>query len=219
MLLPSLLSTSVRPSIVLFVVVYGLDWVATVPPTVALCREIFGESGTIVFGWVFASHQFGAAGAALAAGVVRDPTGSYTLAWVGGAGLCAVAAVLSWVRCGSPERQDAVRCSQRRCEEAEPVGARAAQVLDRVLGVRHQPDDVAALVGDAGDVAQRAVGVDVDVAEDHAALALQPVERVGVGDEPALAVLERDQDLLADVGTTTSTPSTRSRPGASGRGR
>jgi hypothetical protein len=96
MLLPSLLSDALHPSIVLFVVVYGLDWVATVPPTAALCREIFGESGTIVFGWVFASHQFCAAGAALAAGIVRDTTGSYTLAWIGGAGLCAVAAVLSW---------------------------------------------------------------------------------------------------------------------------
>ena len=97
MLLPSLLSDAIHPSIVLFVVVYGLDWVATVPPTAALCREIFGESGTIVFGWVFASHQLGAAAAALAAGIVRDTTGSYTLAWVGGAGLCAVAAVLSYV--------------------------------------------------------------------------------------------------------------------------
>ncbi|MGA9103465.1 MAG: MFS transporter, partial [Aeromicrobium sp.] len=97
MLLPSLLSDALHPSIVLFVVVYGLDWVATVPPTAALCREIFGADGTIVFGWVFASHQFGAAVAALAAGVVRDTTGSYTLAWVGGAGLCAVAAVLSWL--------------------------------------------------------------------------------------------------------------------------
>jgi hypothetical protein len=71
--------------------------VARGPPTAALCREIFGESGTIVFGWVFASHQFGAAAAALGAGIVRDSTGSYTLAWIGGAGLCAVAAVLSYV--------------------------------------------------------------------------------------------------------------------------
>lgn len=97
MLLPTLLADALHPSIVLFVVVYGLDWVATVPPTAALCREIFGEQGTIVFGWVFASHQLGAAAAALGAGVVRDQTGSYTLAWVGGAGMCAVAAVLSWL--------------------------------------------------------------------------------------------------------------------------
>lgn len=95
LMLPALLSSSVHPSIVLFVVVYGLDWVATVPPTVAICREVFGESGTIVFGWVFASHQIGAALAAFAAGLVRDTTGSYTIAWFGAAGLCAVAAVMS----------------------------------------------------------------------------------------------------------------------------
>ena len=80
---------------VLFIVVYGLDWVATVPPTVTLCRRLFGEQGTIVFGWVFAAHQLGAAAAALGAGVVRDVFGTYTYAWFGGAALCAVAAVLS----------------------------------------------------------------------------------------------------------------------------
>ena len=68
MLLPLLLSATVHPSMVLFVVIYGLDWVATVPPTATLCREIFGEQGTIVFGWVFASHQIGAAIAATGAG-------------------------------------------------------------------------------------------------------------------------------------------------------
>ncbi len=95
LLLPWLLADAVRPSTVVFIVVYGLDWVATVPPTVTLCRRIFGEQGTVVFGWVFASHQLGAAGAALAAGVVREAYGSYTFAWFGGAALCAVAAVLS----------------------------------------------------------------------------------------------------------------------------
>ena len=73
--------------------IYGLDWVATVPPTVALCREAFGDNGTIVFGWVFASHQIGAAIAASAAGLIRDTTGQYTYAWFGAAALCAVAAV------------------------------------------------------------------------------------------------------------------------------
>lgn len=95
LLLPWLLADTVHPSMVLFVVVYGLDWVATVPPTAALCRELFGDRGTIVFGWVFASHQVGAAAAAFGAGVVRDQVGSYTWAWWGGAALCAVAAVLS----------------------------------------------------------------------------------------------------------------------------
>jgi MFS family permease len=95
LMLPALLSSTVHPSIVLFVVVYGLDWVATVPPTVAICREVFGSAGTIVFGWVFASHQVGAALAAFGAGLIRDTTGTYTFAWFGAAGLCAVAAVLS----------------------------------------------------------------------------------------------------------------------------
>lgn len=97
LMLPWLLSDTVEPSMILFVVVYGLDWVATVPPTVALCREHFGERGTIVFGWVFASHQIGAAIAAFIAGVVRDAFGTYTFAWWGGAALCMIAAVLSIV--------------------------------------------------------------------------------------------------------------------------
>jgi predicted MFS family arabinose efflux permease len=95
LLLPWLLADTVHPSMVLFIVVYGLDWVATVPPTVVLCRRIFGDRGTIVFGWVFASHQLGAAAAALAAGAIRDSFGSYTYAWFGGAALCLIAAVLS----------------------------------------------------------------------------------------------------------------------------
>lgn len=95
LVLPFLLSATVQPPIILFVVIYGLDWVATVPPTVALCREVFGNDGPIVFGWVFASHQIGAAIAATAAGFVRDQTGEYTATWFGAAGLCLVAAVVS----------------------------------------------------------------------------------------------------------------------------
>jgi predicted MFS family arabinose efflux permease len=103
-LLPQLLAETVHPSMVLFIVIYGLDWVATVPPTAVLCREIFGDRGTIVFGWVFASHQIGAAVAALAAGVIRDTFGTYTYAWWGGAALCALALFLSIaVRVGQPE--------------------------------------------------------------------------------------------------------------------
>jgi MFS family permease len=94
-LLPVLLSDAVHPSIVAFVVIYGLDWVATVPPTVALCRTAFGDRGTVVFGWVFASHQIGAALASVAAGVVRDRTGTYSAAWISAALLCVVAAVVS----------------------------------------------------------------------------------------------------------------------------
>jgi predicted MFS family arabinose efflux permease len=94
-LLPLLLSDAVHPSMVAFVVIYGLDWVATVPPTVALCRDAFGASGTVVFGWVFAAHQVGAAAASVAAGFARDRTGTYTVAWFSAALLCAVAAVIS----------------------------------------------------------------------------------------------------------------------------
>ena len=84
-----------HPSIVAFVVIYGLDWVATVPPTVALCRQAFGDVRHVVFGWVFASHQIGAAIASVAAGVARDRTGTYTVAWFSAALLCVVAAVIS----------------------------------------------------------------------------------------------------------------------------
>lgn len=102
--LPFLLSDAVHPPMIVFIVVYGLDWVATVPPTVALCREAFGAQGPVVFGWVFAAHQVGAAVAAAVAGIVRDGTGEYTLAWFGAAGLCAVAALLSWaIRTRTPE--------------------------------------------------------------------------------------------------------------------
>jgi predicted MFS family arabinose efflux permease len=93
--LPFLLTSQVRPSLLIFVVFYGLDWIATVPPTVALCREHFGASGTIVFGWVFASHQFGAAIAATAAGAARDAFGDYVTTWLFTGALAIVAAGLS----------------------------------------------------------------------------------------------------------------------------
>ncbi len=95
LVLPSLLGPSAQPSIWVFIIFYGLDWVATVPPTVALCREWFGVDGPIVFGWVFASHQIGAALAATGAGAIRDVQGSYNLAWYLAGGLCALAALMS----------------------------------------------------------------------------------------------------------------------------
>lgn len=94
-LLPPLFGADLNASMVGFAVFYGLDWVATVPPTLALCREAFGATAPVVFGWVFASHQLGAAFAALVAGAVRDALGSYDVAWFGGAVLCVVAAGLS----------------------------------------------------------------------------------------------------------------------------
>jgi predicted MFS family arabinose efflux permease len=100
LVLPWLLAATVHPSIVLFIVVYGLDWVATVPPTVALCREYFGASGPVVFGWVFASHQIGAAIAASAAGVLRDQLGTYNWAFYGAGALALLASLLSLMLLG-----------------------------------------------------------------------------------------------------------------------
>lgn len=103
-LLPQLLANSVQPSMWAFILFYGLDWVATVPPTVTLCVRSFGEAGPIVFGWVFACHQLGAAFAASAAGAVRDRLGDYALAWYVAAGLAVIAAVasVSITRSGKP---------------------------------------------------------------------------------------------------------------------
>ena len=95
LVLPSLFAETAGPSMLVFIVFYGLDWVATVPPTVALCREYFGASGPIVFGWVFASHQLGAAVAATGAGLVRDQLGTYAMAWYVAGVLSVGAAVLS----------------------------------------------------------------------------------------------------------------------------
>jgi sugar phosphate permease len=102
LILPSLIAATVEPSMIVFIIFYGLDWVATVPPTIALCRLHFGADGPVVFGWVFASHQFGAAVAATGAGLVRDFTGDYNPAWITSGILCLFAAVMS-VRIGRPK--------------------------------------------------------------------------------------------------------------------
>ncbi|WP_329281703.1 MFS transporter [Streptomyces sp. NBC_00691] len=95
--LPMLLAPSVHPPMLFFIVFYGLDWVATVPPTIALCREHYGEDSAIVFGWVLASHQVGAAAVAFAGGVARDVFGSYDLVWYASGALCAAAALMALV--------------------------------------------------------------------------------------------------------------------------
>jgi sugar phosphate permease len=90
-------------ALVLFAVFYGLDWVATVPPTVALTADAFGrERVGIVFGWVFAAHQIGAATAAWGAGASRQWTGTYNYAFVSAGVLCLLAAGLS-LRIGRSE--------------------------------------------------------------------------------------------------------------------
>jgi len=86
-------------SLTTFAIFYGLDWIATVPPTVKLATLTFGErDAPIIFGWVFVGHQLGAATAAFAAGLIRSETGSYGPAFLiaGAFGVAAALAVIGW---------------------------------------------------------------------------------------------------------------------------
>jgi MFS family permease len=94
--LPILIGPDIQPPLLLVMVLFGLDWVATVPPTVTLCREIYGvDRGAVVFGWVFASHMVGAAIAAAVSGWIRVSAGDYATAWWLAGILAFVAAALS----------------------------------------------------------------------------------------------------------------------------
>jgi sugar phosphate permease len=78
-----------------FAVFYGLDWIATVPPTVRIATKTFGrERAGIVFGWVFAAHQLGAAAAAYGAGLSRTLAATYLPAFYVAGAACLVAALL-----------------------------------------------------------------------------------------------------------------------------
>ncbi len=78
--------------LVIFAVIYGLDWFATVPPSMAITADTFGKQNVgKVYGWIFMSHQIGAAIMASAAGAVRDHVGDYNLAFLSG-GLIAMLA-------------------------------------------------------------------------------------------------------------------------------
>ncbi len=79
----------------LFAVFYGLDWIATVPPTVRLTAQRFGaERANLVFGWVFAGHQIGAGVAAFGAGLSRTVYATYLPAFFVAGALCIVAALI-----------------------------------------------------------------------------------------------------------------------------
>jgi MFS family permease len=95
----------------MFAVFYGLDWIATVPPTVKLAASEFGpERASVVFGWVFAAHQLGAATATYGAGLSRSVLASYTPALFVAGGACLIAAVIimrlqpAVARAGQPQR-------------------------------------------------------------------------------------------------------------------
>jgi MFS family permease len=90
-LLPSILFSTMHPSTLVFIIFYGLDWVATVPPTVMLCRTVLGsDRGTVIYGWVFAAHQIGGSIAAFGAAVVRVKFGDYAAAFYISGALCLV---------------------------------------------------------------------------------------------------------------------------------
>ena len=97
-----------RVSLVAFAVLFGLDYIATVPPTVALAADTFGRANVgVVYGWVFAAHQIGAAIAAWGAGLMRDAHGDYVVAFFAAGGLAIVAGVMAMLirrdRPGHPE--------------------------------------------------------------------------------------------------------------------
>jgi len=77
-----------------FAVLFGLDYIATVPPTVAMTVEVFGAQNVgTVYGWVFFLHQAGAAIAAFGFGLLREQTGDYVLAFLAAGALAIAAAV------------------------------------------------------------------------------------------------------------------------------
>jgi sugar phosphate permease len=104
--LPVMFASAAKPSMLAFVLVYGLVDVATVPPVIALCRHSFGDEGPIVFGWVNAAHQLGAGASAFLGATARDLFGSYDLVWNALSAACVVASLLALVvrapRAGKP---------------------------------------------------------------------------------------------------------------------
>jgi predicted MFS family arabinose efflux permease len=83
-------------SLAFFAILFGLDYIATVPPTIGLIADIFGARQVgIIYGWVFCSHQIGAALAAWLGGVTRQSMGSYTLAFTAAGVLAILAGMLA----------------------------------------------------------------------------------------------------------------------------
>ncbi len=82
-------------SLSIFAVFYGLDWVATVPPTVMLTNEVFGKKDApVIVSWIACGHQMGGALAALGGGVMRNATGSYLAAFIASGAACMIASLL-----------------------------------------------------------------------------------------------------------------------------
>ena len=104
---PFVLGPDVQPPMIFFIVFYGLDWIATVPPTVELCRRHFGVANSgLIYGWVFAAHMVGASIASAFAGWVRDHQGDYFWVWLLAGALCLAAAGYCLVLRRSPAMAD-----------------------------------------------------------------------------------------------------------------
>ena len=102
--LPGLLAAGDTPLLTWFGVFYGLDWVATVPPTVRLAADAFGKENTgVIYGWIGASHQMGASMAAFGAGSIRTFMGDYRMAFVIASTLCLIASASFVVGVGKPK--------------------------------------------------------------------------------------------------------------------
>lgn len=82
-------------SLLIFAAFYGLDWIATGPPTYALTNQVFGErDAPVIISWIYTAHQIGGASAAIMAGTVRDATGSYMIAFMASGFVCLLASLL-----------------------------------------------------------------------------------------------------------------------------
>lgn len=94
LLLPYALSQGSVVLLTIFTIFYGLDWIATVPPTISITRQIFGmQKSSIIYGWIFASHQAGAAVAAYGGGLIYQFFNSYTWAFFLAGIFCAMASL------------------------------------------------------------------------------------------------------------------------------
>ena len=92
--LPFALESGAYIWLIVFAVFYGLDWVATVPPTIELTRQRFGiQKSAMIYGWIFAPHQVGAGLATFSAGVIYNVFGSYTWAFLLAGGFCGLASL------------------------------------------------------------------------------------------------------------------------------
>ncbi len=112
-----------------FAVFYGLDWVATVPPTVKLAAQHFGaEKSGLVFGWIFAGHQLGGATAALLAGIARTTLDTYTPALLLAGVFCVLAALLILTIGNKPRPQAADRPGMRKPPQREAAAASRREV-------------------------------------------------------------------------------------------